>query len=321
MTSKEIPETVYDIAVLGGGPAGFTAGLYAARANLKTLLIEGASTVSQITTTDAIENYPGIPEAIDGYELMGRFRKQAVQFGLVTRSADVTALRQTAWGEIPGWKILSSGGDEEALAVIVATGASWRTLDVPGEAAFTGRGVSYCATCDAPFYRNREVVVVGGGDTAIQEALFLTRFAQKVTVIHRRDRLRATGILQKRAFENPRISIIWKSVVEEIKGENGVESIVIRDVETGSVREIPAHGLFVFIGLIPNANLVSDLANRTEGGAIVVDRQMRTSAPGLFACGDCTDKLLRQVVTASGDGATAAYAAQLYVEELKGEAY
>ena len=321
MPPETIPEAVYDIIIIGGGPAGFTAGLYTARADLKTLLLEGASTVSQITTTDAVENYPGIPEAIGGYELVELFRKQALQFGLAVQTADVTAIEKTTWGETPGWRVFASGKTYEALALIIATGCRWRKLDVPGEEAFTGRGVSYCATCDAPFYRNQEVVVVGGGDTAVQEALFLTRFADKVTLAHRRDRLRAAAILQKRALSHPKIVMAWKSVVTEIKGENGVETIAVRDVDIGACREIPAHGIFIFIGLIPNTDLVRGLADLAEDGAIAVNRDMETSVSGLFACGDCTDKLLRQVVTACGDGATAAHSAQLYVEDLKGEAY
>lgn len=321
MPPETVPEAVYDIIIIGGGPAGFTAGLYASRGDLKTLLLEGASTVSQITTTDAVENYPGIPEAVGGFDLVDLFRKQALQFGLNAETADVTAIEKTAWGETPGWRVLAAGKTYEALALIIATGCHWRKLDVPGEEAFTGRGVSYCATCDAPFYRNQDVVVVGGGDTAVQEALFLTRFADKVTLVHRRDRLRAAAVLQKRALSHPKIAMAWKSVVTEIKGENGVEAIAVRDVDTGHVREIPAHGIFIFIGLIPNTDLARGLADLSEDGSIVVSRDMETSVPGLFACGDCTDKLLRQVVTACGDGATAAHSAQLYVEDLKGEAY
>ena len=321
MSPESIPEAVYDIIIIGGGPAGFTAGLYAARGDLKTLLLEGASSVSQITTTDAVENYPGITEAVGGFELVELFRKQALHFGLNVEMADVTAIEQTTWGETPGWRVLAAGKTYEAVAIIIATGCHWRKLDVPGEETFTGRGVSYCATCDAPFYRNQDVVVVGGGDTAVQEALFLTRFADKVTLVHRRDRLRAAAVLQKRALSNPKIAMAWKSVVTEIKGENGVEAIAVREMDTGHVREIPAHGIFIFIGLIPNTDLVRDLADLTEDRAIVVSRDMETSVPGLFACGDCTDKLLRQVVTACGDGATAAHSAQLYVEDLKGEAY
>jgi thioredoxin reductase (NADPH) len=286
MAGHPIPDSVYDILIVGGGPAGFTAGLYVARAELKALLIEGASTVSQITTTDMVENYPGIPEAVDGFDLVGRFRKQALQFGLETLSDDITAIEKSGRQDIPCWKV-SAGGKYY----------------------------------DAPFYRHREVVVVGGGDTAIEEALFLTRFADKVTIVHRRDRLRATGVLQKRAFANSKIAFAWKSVVEKIQGKDGVEAISIRDVETGDTRNIPAHGIFIFIGLIPNTELFQEVVALAADGSITVNRDMMTSTPGLFACGDCTDKLLRQVVTACGDGATAAYSAQLYVEELKGEAY
>ncbi len=311
----------YDIIIIGGGPAGFTAGLYAARANLKVLLIEGASTVSQITTTDAIENYPGLPEPLGGSELMDRFKQQALQFGLETVFADVKAIEKATGAETAGWRVITDEKPYEALALIMATGAYWRKLDVPGEETFTGRGVSYCATCDAPFYRKQEVVVVGGGDTAVQEALFLTRFADKVTLVHRRNRLRATGILQKRAFANPKIVMAWKSIVKEIKGTGGVDAIAIQELDSGAIREIPAHGIFIFIGLIPNTNLVNGIVQLEKDGAISVDRDMKTSAPGIFACGDCTNKLLRQVVTACGDGATAAYSAQLYVEDRKGEAY
>ena len=321
MAETSLPETVYDIIIIGGGPAGLTAGMYAARANLKVLLIEGASTVSQITTTDLVENYPGILEAVDGYELMERFRKHALQFGLMNRTGDVLAVERTSWGDIPGWRIQSDSGTHEALAVIFATGAQWQKLGVPGEEALIGKGVSYCATCDGPFHRNREVIVVGGGNSAIQEALFLTRFAEKVTIVHRRDRLRAAGILQQRAFANPRIVMAWKSVVEEIKGTDGVEAVTLRNVDTGEIREIPAHGIFIFIGLTPNTALARGIAFLEKNGAIIVDHSMKTATPGLFACGDCTHKLLRQVITASGEGATAAYSAELYVEDLKGEAY
>ncbi|MDQ5987659.1 MAG: Thioredoxin reductase [Syntrophus sp. SKADARSKE-3] len=321
MSEQLIPDTVYDIIIIGGGPAGLTAGLYASRANLKTLLIEGTASVSQITTTDVVENYPGIPEAVGGLELVERFRKQALQFGLKTTTADVRSIEKTAWDNIGGWKIHTSGQEYETIALIMATGASWRKLGVPGEESFTGKGVSYCATCDGPLYKKKEVVVVGGGDAAVQEALFLTNFAEKVTIVHRRDRLRATGILLKRAFANPKIAFSWKSVVDEIKGTDGVETVKIRDVDTGETREIPIHGTFIFIGIIPNTDLVRGIVNLEDSGAITVDRDMKTSVPGIFACGDCIHKLFRQVVTACGDGATAAYSAQLYVEELKGEAY
>ncbi len=315
------PDHPYDVAIIGGGPAGLTAGIYAARANLRTLMVQGASTVSQITITDMIENYPGFPEGINGFDLVERLRKQAVQFGLETLSEDTSSLEPGRWGDHPAWRIIAGGKTIEALSVILATGASWRRLGVPGEEQFIGRGVSFCATCDGPFYRNREVVVVGGGNTAIQEALFLTHFAGKVTVVHRRDRLRATGILQDRAFANGKIAFAWNSVVREILGKETVEAVRLRDIKTGEEREVPTEGVFLFVGLIPNTDLVHDLADREPDGAVRVDRAMRTSAPGIFACGDCTVTPLRQVITACGDGAVAANSAQLYVEDIKGTAY
>lgn len=317
----DIPENVYDVIIIGGGPGGLTAGLYTARATLKVLLIEGQSTSSQITVTDIIENYPGFPGGIGGFELIDTFKKQAVQFGLNTVSADVQELSAREWQGVKGWNISTSAGDFEALSVIVSTGAQWRRLVVPGEEAFIGKGVSFCATCDGPFYRNRDVVVVGGGDTAIQEALFLTKFASKVIVVHRRDRLRATGILQKRAFANEKIFFQWNSVVDGIEGGAFVEKILVRNLKTSSITKIPAEGIFIFIGLVPNTGLLRGNCRLDEAGYAMTDSQMQTSAPGLFACGDCIQKLLRQVVTACGDGATAAHAAQLYVEDLKGEAY
>ena len=321
MAEKQIPEPVYDLVIVGGGPAGFTAGLYGARAGLKTLLMEGASTVSQITVTDLIENYPGIPEGINGFDLIERFKKQARQFGADMVSGDAGTIVKTRWNGIEGWEVRTGGKSYGALAVIVATGAHWRRLGVAGEETFIGKGVSFCATCDGPFFRDREVAVVGGGNTAIQEALFLTHFARKVTVIHRRDRLRATGILAQRAFDNPKIDFAWNAVVDEIAGAEGVQAVRIRDVKTSEIRTIPAEGVFIFVGLIPNTDFVRGLVELDAGGHIVVDANMRTSAKGIFGCGDCTGKLLRQVITACGDGATAAYAAQIYVEDLKGESY
>ncbi|OPY09059.1 MAG: Thioredoxin reductase [Syntrophaceae bacterium PtaB.Bin095] len=321
MAEKQIPEPVYDLVIVGGGPAGFTAGLYGARAGLKTLLMEGASTVSQITVTDLIENYPGIPEGINGFDLIERFKKQALQFGAEMVSGDAGTIVRTRWGGMEGWEVRAGGKSYGALAVIVATGAHWRRLGVSGEAAFIGKGVSFCATCDGPFYRDREVAVVGGGNTAVQEALFLTHFARKVTIIHRRDRLRATGILAQRAFDNPKIDFAWNSVVDEITGAEGVQAVRVRDVKTSQTRMVPADGIFIFVGLIPNTDFVRGLVELDAGGHIVVDANMRTSAKGIFGCGDCTGKLLRQVITACGDGATAAYAAQIYVEDLKGESY
>ncbi len=322
MDKANIPDNVYDIVIIGGGPAGLTAGIYASRASLRTLLIEGASSISQITVTDTIENYPGMPEGIGGFDLVERFKKQALQFGLEITSEDVTGIAKTRWDSTEGWKVTSAGRDYEALAVIVATGAYWRKLGVRGEDVFIGKGVSYCATCDGPLYRNRDVVVIGGGDAAVQEAIFLTNFARKVTIVHRRNRLRATKALEKRAFANSKIDFAWNSVVEEISGGNVVEKVKIRDINSPDMgREIPVHGVFIFIGLTPKTEIVRGIVDLDDAGYIVVNRDMQTSAKGVFAGGDCISKLLRQVVTACGDGATAAASAQHYVEELKGESY
>jgi len=317
-------EALYDVVIIGGGPAGLTAGLYAARGGLKTLLLEGESSVSQITVTDLVENYPGFPEGINGYDLVERFKAQARQFGLTIVTDDVKTVsgKQRDVGAVEGWIVSGGRNDYRGLAVILATGANWRRLGVPGEEAFVGKGVSYCATCDGPFYRDREVVVVGGGDTAIQEALFLTRFARRVTIVHRRDRLRATPILQERVFAHERIEFAWDSVVEEIQGSAFVEGVKIRNLKNPELsRVIQADGAFVFVGLTPNTEFVRQLVDCDEAGYILADSAMRTSAEGIFACGDCIAKLLRQVVTACGDAATAAFSAQLHVEALKGEGY
>ena len=321
MAEQTVSNPPYDVVIIGGGPAGLTAGMYAARANLRVLAIEGGSTVSQVTITDVIENYPGIPGGVNGFELAERFKTQAVGFGLKTASGDVAVVTKTKWGNLDGWEIVAGALRYGALALIVATGAIWRRLGVPGEERFIGRGVSFCATCDGPFYRNREVVVVGGGDAAIQEAIYLTRFAKKVTVIHRRNRLRAAGVLQKHAFANERITFVWDSVVESIEGDDAVRLVRLKNVSTGDMQEISVSGVFIFVGLTPNSAPFRELITLDQGGYIKVDANMQTSAAGIFACGDCTAKRFRQVVTACGDGATAAYSAQIYVENLKGEAY
>jgi thioredoxin reductase (NADPH) len=321
MSEAKLPEGVYDVLIIGGGPGGLTAGLYTARANMKSLLIESGLVMSQITVTHLVENYPGVPD-IGGYELVETFRKQANKFGLQTTTGSVTGLEKVDIAGLPGWRVITDAGDYEGLSVIVATGANWRKAGVPGETEFTGRGVSYCATCDGPFFRDREVIVIGGGDTAVQEALFLTNFAGKVTIVHRRDRLRAAAILRERAAANPKIAFAWDSVVTEIGGTEAVTHVKISNMkDPKETRSIPAEGVFVFVGLIPNTGFLQGVVKLDREGYIVADRNMKTSEPGIFACGDCIEKLLRQVVTACGDGATAAFSAQLHVEELKGEAY
>lgn len=306
--------------IIGGGPAGYTAGIYAARSGMKALLLEGVSTVSQITITDLIENYPGIPDGINGFELMQLFKKQALNFGLDIVAQDAAALAKSA-DHRAVWEVTAAGKTFKTLSVIAATGAQWNKLGVPGEEEFAGRGVSYCATCDGPFYRDKDVVVVGGGDTAIQEALFLTHFARKVTVIHRRDRLRAAAILQKRAFAEKKIEFAWKAKLAEITGREFVTGVKVADVESGKISELSADGVFIFVGLTPNTGLFRGVVDMDEGGYIITDENMRASAAGIFAAGDCRAKRFRQVVTAAGDGANALYSAELYVDELKGQSY
>jgi len=323
MEENRGPESCYDVVIVGGGPAGLTAGLYASRGGLKTLLLEGESSVSQITVTDLVENYPGFPEGVNGYDLVERFKAQARRLKKTVQADDVRAVsRGPGDSESTGGWIVTGKGTYQGLAVIVATGANWRRLGVPGEEAFAGKGVSYCATCDGPFYRDREVVVIGGGDTAVQEALFLTKFARKVTIVHRRDRLRATPVLQQKALAHDRIGFAWDSVVEEIQGGAFVEGVRIRNLKNPErSRVIPADGAFVFVGLTPNTEFVRNVVDCDESGYILADSEMKTSAKGIFACGDCISKLLRQVITACGDAATAAFSAQLHVEDLKGNSY
>lgn len=321
MSPVSIPEDVFDVIILGGGPAGSTAGLYAARAGLKTLQLTGSAGQSQITFTPHVENFPGFPDGVGGYELIQKFRKQGAKFCLQSVAQDASSLRKIDLGGLPAWELQAKSA-YRALSVIFATGTSWRKMGIPGEDEYVGRGISYCATCDGPFFRNLEVAVIGGGDTAIEEACFLTKFATRVTVIHRRDRLRATAVIQQRAFANEKIGFIWDSVPEAIIGDGEkVSSIKIKNLKSGMTSELPVGGVFIFIGLDPNTQLLKDVAELDANGYIKVDRDMRTTAPGIFAGGDCTCKLLRQVVTACGDGATAAFAAQHYIQELKGETY
>lgn len=320
MSKANLPEYDYDTIIIGGGPAGYTAGIYAARSGLKTLLVEGAATVSQITITHMIENYPGIPDGINGFDLMQLFKKQALNFGLEIVAHDVQAIKKA--GDNPAvWDIAVGDKSYKTLSIVIATGARWDKLGVPGEEEFAGKGVSYCATCDGPFYRNKDVVVVGGGDTAIQEALLLTHFARKVTVIHRRDRLRAAAILRKRAFAEKKIEFVWKAKLTEIAGTEFVTGVKVAEVESGKIKNIEAEGVFIFIGLTPNTSIFRGILNLDKGGYIITDDNMHTSAPGIFAAGDCRAKQFRQVVTAAGDGANAIYSAEQYVDELKGQAY
>ncbi len=307
---------MYDIVIIGAGPAGLTAGIYAARARMNTALIEKAAPGGQALTSETIENYPGMPFGIAGPDLMTKMAEQAREFGLDVMSEEAVEIVQGPEGQ----KVakMKDGKEYASLAIIVASGAQPRKLEAPGEEELRGKGVSYCATCDGPLFKDRDVVVVGGGDTAVEEALFLSKFARYVTIVHRRDRLRAARILQERVESNPNIDFIWNSQVTEILGKEKVEGVKVKDVQTGGQNYVPCWGLFISVGLQPNTKFLKGIVDMDEDGYIITDEKMKTSCDGIYACGDCRKKLLRQVVTACGEGATAAVAAQRYVEELKG---
>lgn len=303
---------MFDIIIIGGGPAGLTAGLYAARAKLKILLLERLGPGGQVLTTYRVENYPGFPDAVSGFELADRMKRQAEKFGLPIRSEEVVRLELK--GETK--RVFLQDGELQAKTIILACGATWRKLGIEGEDSFSGKGVSYCATCDGPFYANQDVAVVGGGDTAMEEALFLTRFASKVYVIHRRDRLRATALLQEQAMAEAKIEFLWETVPLRIRGGDGVEEIEIRHVKSGLTGSKKVKGVFVFVGTLPNTALVAGQLELDESGFVKTDQNMETSVPGVFAAGDVRSKLFRQISTAVGDGATASFSAQRLVENL-----
>ena len=307
-------DKVYDIIVLGAGPAGLAAASYAGRARMDTLLIEGTKDGGQIVITNEIENYPGSLEEESGPSLIARMTKQVEKFG-ADRVTD-TIVDVELEGKVKHLK--GNHGDYYAKAVVIATGASPRPIGCPGEKEFTGKGVSYCATCDANFFEDFEVYVVGGGDSAVEEAMYLTKFARKVTLIHRRDELRAAKSIQEKAFANPKMAFMWNTTIEEIKGDGVVTSMIVKDTKTGETREIEADeedgtfGIFVFVGFDPKSQLFEGKLEM-ENRYIVTDKYMHTSVPGVFAAGDVIVKHLRQVVTACGDGAVEA---QHYVENL-----
>lgn len=307
----------YDVVIVGGGPGGLTAGLYAARGALKTLILEKLLPGGQAATTYWIDNYPGFPEGVSGPQLMMSMKDQAIRFGLMIETDEATDLLVNE----EGFTVVGKNGRYTAHAVIVASGATVAKLGVPGEERLRGKGVSYCATCDGAFFRDEEIVVVGGGDSAIEEGIYLTKFAKKVHVVHRRDRLRATRAIQERAFKNERMDFIWDTVVEEILGDKMVEGVHLRNVKTGEVRDLACKGVFVYVGNIPNSEFLKGKVETDEKGYIITDNDMATSQKGVFACGDVRKKALRQVVTACGEGATAAFSAEQFVEEKKGIAY
>lgn len=302
----------YDLVIIGGGPAGLTAGLYASRARLNVLLLEKMAPGGQIMITDWIENYPGFPEGISGMELSERFTEQAKRFDLSIESGEVESLDLS--GDVK--KIILADKEITTHSIIISTGASPRTLGI-GEEKFNGKGLSYCATCDAPFYKDKDVVAVGGGDTAVQESLFLTKFARKVYLVHRRDELRATKILQERAFENDKIEFVWDSVVTGMDGLFGIEKVDVKNVKTGESKTLKADGCFIWIGIEPSSSFVGDSLELDDWGFIKADANMETSVPGVYAVGDIRDTPLRQVATAVGDGAIAANSAEHFIENLK----
>jgi thioredoxin reductase (NADPH) len=299
----------YDVIIIGGGPAGLSAGIYASRARLRTLLIEKGMFGGLIANAELVENYPGFPEGISGFDIGERMSQQASRFGLETLSAEVTGVDLLKDIKV----INTTEGDFSARAIIIASGAERKRLGVPGEDIFVNRGVSYCATCDGALFRDRVVAVVGGGDSALEEAMFLTRFASKVIIVHRRNQLRASKMAQERALSNEKIEMMWDTVVEEIKGNNKVSELVVRNVKTGEKSRITVDGVFVYVGQIPNTGFLKGQLPLDKEGYIITDDRMGTRIKGVYAAGDIRRNSPRQVITAAGDGATAAISAEKFL--------
>ncbi len=305
-------DTDHQLIIIGGGPAGLTAGLYAARDRLQVILVEKGVAGGQVLVTDWVDNYPGFPDGVSGADLIEKIAAQAKRFGLETKNANVVKIELT--GEEK--KLIFESGEElTCQALIICTGARPNKLGIPGEKELTGKGVSYCGTCDGPFFKDKEIVVVGGGDTAIQEADFLTKFASKVTVIHRRDELRATKVLQEKAFANKRIEFIWNANVVAIEGEKEVEWVNVRS-NNGEESEIAVSGVFILIGTIPNNEVLPlEQLGADEFGFVITDDEMQTKMPGVMAAGDIRSKRVRQIINAAGEGAVAAIAAEHYLNK------
>lgn len=302
----------HDVIIVGGGPAGLTAGLYAARSRMDILLLEKLTPGGQVLTTAMVENYPGFEEAISGADLVAKMEKQARRFGLQVKIKSVEKIAQE--GNLK--KVIADGEEYLSKAVIVATGVEPRSLGIPGEKELRGRGVSYCATCDGPFFQNKEVMVIGGGDSAVEEAIYLTRFAKRVRLIHRRDQLRAAKIVQERAFSNEKIEVVWNTVTTSINGEQFVQSVDVKNVKTGRKDNLETSGVFLYVGVKPNSDLFEFKIDTDQGGFLRTDENMGTSVEGIYAVGDVRSKQLRQIVTATGEGATAAFAVEKYLEGL-----
>ncbi|PEA29262.1 thioredoxin-disulfide reductase [Bacillus cereus] len=305
-------EKIYDVIIIGAGPAGMTAAVYTSRANLSTLMLERGIPGGQMANTEDVENYPGY-ESILGPDLSNKMFEHAKKFGAEYAYGDVKEI-------IDGkeYKTIIAGKKEyKTRAIIVASGAEYKKIGVPGEAELGGRGVSYCAVCDGAFFKGKELVVIGGGDSAVEEGVFLTRFASKVTIVHRRDTLRAQKILQDRAFQNEKVDFIWNHTIKEINDANGkVGSVTLVDVNSGEEQEVKTDGVFVYIGMLPLSKPFVELGITNENGYVETNERMETKVPGIFAAGDVREKMLRQIVTATGDGSIAAQSAQHYIEEL-----
>jgi len=308
---EESEQREREMIIVGAGPAGLTAGIYGGRSLLKPLILVGQTLGGQAALTSEMENYPGFPNGVDGMGLSKLMAEQAERFGAQILYEEVTSVDLAVYPFV----VKTYGPEFLARSLILCTGTSPRRLGVPGETEFTGHGVSYCATCDAFFYRGKRIVVVGGGDSAIDESLYLTRFVERVTVIHRRDQLRASPILQSRARENAKIDFVWNTVVDEIVGENAVTGVRVHNVQTGETSVIPTDGVFVYAGLIPNTSLFRGQLDLTEEGYIVTDRRQQTSVPGVYAAGDVQDPWYRQTVIAAGAGAAAAIEAERFLAE------
>ena len=303
----------YDLVIVGGGPAGLTAGLYAARARLNVILFEKIVPGGQVVTTDWVENYPGFPEGISGPDLVQKMTAQVQKFDLNIETNAVVSMDLSE----PIKKITLSDRVITTYAIIIASGASPKKLGVPGEDTFYGKGVSACATCDGPFFKDSVVAAVGGGDTAVQESLFLTKFAKKVYLIHRRDQLRAEAILQERALANEKIEFLWDSVLTGIQGLTDVEKISVQNLKTGDTKEIAVAGCFIWVGILPNLEFLPEIVELDQYGFIIVDANMQTSVAGVYAAGDVRSTPLRQIATAVGDAAIAAFSAEHYLQNVK----
>jgi len=304
---------VYDTVIIGAGAAGLTAGIYASRANMDTILLEKFAPGGQAALTAFVDNYPAFPDGITGFELMDKMRKQAAGFGLEIKTAEVTSIKQ----KDNIFSIDTTSDEIHTKTIIICTGVRPQHLGIPGEKELFGKGVSTCATCDGAFYRDMEVAVIGGGDSAMDEGIFLTRFASKVHIIHRRDKFRAINSLVEKAEKNPKVQFHKDSIVLSINGRDSVESLTLKNVKTEEESTLPVSGVFLYVGLIPNSEMFRGLIKLNDRGFITVDRELSTSVPGIFAAGDVRDTPLRQIITAGSDGAIAAYSAGKYLESLE----